>query len=119
MAALVEEALGDSQVALIEAPTGTARRSPICAGRVGRRRIVISTGTKACRSKSSTRIFRWRKGARPSIKAEVVKGRRNYLCRARFHLFRQQPTLNSRRRSNCSTTCCSGPRRPKPAIAPS
>lgn len=95
MAALVEEALGDSQVALIEAPTGTGKTiAYLLPAVLAGRRIVISTGTKALQEQIVNKdIPLAEKVLGRSIKAEVVKGRRNYLCRARFHLFRQQPTF--------------------------
>lgn len=95
MAELVEQALVDTQVALIEAPTGTGKTiAYLLPAILAERRVVVSTGTKALQEQIVNKdIPLVEKVLGKTIKAEVIKGRRNYLCQAKFHLFRQQPTF--------------------------
>lgn len=102
MAALVERALREDHLALIEAPTGTGKTiAYLIPVLQTKRRVVISTGTKALQEQIIRKdIPLAERVLGREIRAVIMKGRRNYLCRYRLALFLQQPVFDTRQESS-------------------
>ena len=86
MATMVERALADDGVALIEAGTGTGKTLAylVPALRSGRR-VVISTGTRALQDQIMQQDLPFlRQHLGQPVSAVVMKGLSNYLCRRRY-----------------------------------
>ena len=95
MAELVEEALARRQHAVIEAGTGTGKTLAylIPAVRSGRR-VVVSTATKSLQEQLFQKDIPFlQKHFAPNLRAAVMKGRSNFLCRQKVHLLAGQPVL--------------------------
>lgn len=95
MAKQVSFALRNDEILLYEAPTGTGKTLAylIPAVTFGQR-VVISTGTKALQEQIVNKdIPLAEKVLGTQVKKAVMKGRQNYLCRARFKIFRAQPVF--------------------------
>lgn len=95
MAELVEEAFAKRRHALIEAGTGTGKTLAylIPAIRSGRR-VVISTATKSLQEQLFQKDVPFlRKYFAPELKAALMKGRNNFLCRQKVNLMEVQPVL--------------------------
>ena len=95
MAEGVEAALENRQHLIVEAGTGTGKTLaylvPII--RSGRR-VVISTGTKNLQEQLFLKDIPFLKQLFPEIRATLMKGRQNYLCRQRLYDLEKQPVLN-------------------------
>lgn len=95
MARLVRQALSDDEVVLVEAPTGTGKTlAYLIPAVLTDRRVVISTGTKALQEQIINKdipVVEQLLGT--TIKAVLMKGRQNYLCRYRWRNFLAQPTF--------------------------
>ena len=101
MAQAVEQALEEKRHLIVEAGTGTGKTlaylMPVI--RSGKR-VIISTGTKICRSSFSTKMCRFwsrrcteaQSGSRLSVC--YMKGRNNYLCRKKLYDLTDQPVLS-------------------------
>jgi len=98
MAEHVRSALADREVALIEAPTGTGKTiAYLVPVLLADRRVVVSTGTKALQEQIVTKDVPLAESVLGrSIKAVVMKGRQNYVCRYRLKHFLAQPEFASR-----------------------
>src|SRR6202166_5409021 len=95
MAELVEETFRTKQHLLVEAGTGTGKTLAylIPAIRSGRR-VVISTATKSLQEQLYTKDIPFvQKHFAPQLKVAVMKGRANFLCRAKLHQIADQPIL--------------------------
>jgi ATP-dependent DNA helicase DinG len=95
MAELVEETFRTKQHLLVEAGTGTGKTLAylIPAIRSGRR-IVVSTATRSLQEQLFTKDIPFvRKHFAPDLKAAVMKGRANFLCRDKVHRMEGQPLL--------------------------
>ncbi len=81
--------------AVVEAGTGTGKTlayllPAICSGR----RVVISTATKSLQEQLYQKDVPFlQKHFAPNLKAAVMKGRSNFLCRAKLHRMADQPLL--------------------------
>jgi ATP-dependent DNA helicase DinG len=87
MAELVEEAFKRKQHAIVEAGTGTGKTLAylVPAIRSGGR-VVISTATKSLQEQLFTKDIPFlQKHFAPHLKAAVMKGRNNFLCRAKVY----------------------------------
>ena len=87
MAELVEEAFRRKQHAIVEAGTGTGKTLAylVPAIRSGER-VVISTATKSLQEQLFTKDIPFlQKHFAPNLKAAVMKGRNNFLCRAKVY----------------------------------
>ncbi len=95
MAEGVESALQNRQRLIAEAGTGTGKTLaylvPII--RSGRR-VVISTGTKNLQEQVFFKDIPFLKKLFPQIRATLMKGRQNYLCRQKLYDLEEQPVLN-------------------------
>ncbi|HLW78089.1 MAG TPA: DEAD/DEAH box helicase, partial [Terriglobia bacterium] len=95
MAEDVESALENRRHLIVEAGTGTGKTLaylvPII--RSGRR-VVISTGTKNLQEQLFFKDVPFLKKLFPKIRAVLMKGRQNYLCRQKLYDIEKQPTLS-------------------------
>ncbi len=95
MAEAVHDAFESHHHAIIEAGTGTGKTlayllPAICSGR----RVVISTATKSLQEQLFLRDIPFlRKHFAPELRAAVMKGRSNFLCRAKLNHMAEQPLL--------------------------
>jgi ATP-dependent DNA helicase DinG len=95
MAELVQSALASRHHVVVEAGTGTGKTlayliPAICSGR----RVVISTATKSLQEQLYHKDIPFlQKHFAPDLKVAVMKGRSNFLCRAKFHEMADQPIL--------------------------
>ena len=95
MAELVHDAFETRHHAIVEAGTGTGKTlayllPAICSGR----RVVISTATKSLQEQLYQKDIPFlQKHFAPNLKVAVMKGRSNFLCRAKLHQMADQPLL--------------------------
>jgi ATP-dependent DNA helicase DinG len=95
MAELVHEAFETHHHVIVEAGTGTGKTlaylvPAICSGR----RVVISTATKSLQEQLYQKDIPFlQKHFAPELKVAVMKGRSNFLCRAKLHQIADQPVL--------------------------
>jgi len=95
MARIAEEAFAKHQHVLIEAGTGTGKTLAylIPAIRSGRR-VVVSTATKSLQEQLFQKDVPFlQKHFAPNLKAALMKGRANFLCRHKVHQMEGQPVL--------------------------
>src|SRR5271154_3289908 len=95
MARIVDEAFQKHQHAIIEAGTGTGKTLAylIPAIRSGRR-VVVSTATKSLQEQLFQKDVPFlQKHFAPNLKAALMKGRANFLCRHKVHQMEGQPVL--------------------------
>jgi ATP-dependent DNA helicase DinG len=95
MAELVHDAFETHHHAIMEAGTGTGKTlaylvPAICSGR----RVVISTATKSLQEQLYQKDIPFlQKHFAPNLKVAVMKGRSNFLCRAKLHQMADQSLL--------------------------
>jgi ATP-dependent DNA helicase DinG len=95
MAERVHDAFETHHHAILEAGTGTGKTlayllPAICSGR----RVVISTATKSLQEQLFQKDVPFlQKHFAPELKVAVMKGRGNFLCRAKLHAMADQPML--------------------------
>ena len=95
MAEAVHDAFAGHHHAIVEAGTGTGKTlayllPAICSGR----RVVISTATKSLQEQLYQKDIPFlQKHFAPNLKVAVMKGRANFLCRAKLHQMADQPML--------------------------
>ena len=95
MAEVVHDAFEKHHHAIVEAGTGTGKTlayllPAICSGR----RVVISTATKSLQEQLYQKDVPFlQKHFAPNLKAAVMKGRSNFLCREKLHQMADQPML--------------------------
>ena len=95
MAKIADEAFAKHQHVVIEAGTGTGKTLAylIPAIRSGRR-VVISTATKSLQEQLFQKDVPFlQKHFAPNLKAALMKGRANFLCRQKVHQMEGQPVL--------------------------
>ena len=95
MAELVHEAFEKHRHAIVEAGTGTGKTlAYLLPAIVSGRRVVVSTATKSLQEQLYHKDVPFlRKHFAPELKAAVMKGRSNFLCRQKLHLMADQPML--------------------------
>src|SRR5258705_3208351 len=95
MAEMVHDAFETRHHAIVEAGTGTGKTlayllPAICSGR----RVVISTATKSLQEQLYQKDIPFlQKHFAPNLKVAVMKGRANFLCRAKLHQMADSPML--------------------------
>jgi ATP-dependent DNA helicase DinG len=95
MAEMVHDAFQTRHHAIVEAGTGTGKTlayllPAICSGR----RVVISTATKSLQEQLYQKDIPFlKKHFAPNLKVAVMKGRANFLCRAKLHQMADSPIL--------------------------
>ncbi len=98
MAEAVEAGLRDSVPLLVEAGTGTGKTwAYLIPAILSGKRIAVSTGTKTLQDQIFDHdIPILRRLLFPQLRAVVLKGRKNYVCRRRLSQFALQPTFAAR-----------------------
>src|SRR5579862_5911105 len=95
MAEEVAAALEHRRHLIAEAGTGTGKTLayliPII---LSGRRVVISTGTKNLQEQLFAKDLPFLKRLFPDVRATLMKGRANYLCRQKLYDMERQPVLN-------------------------
>jgi ATP-dependent DNA helicase DinG len=95
MAEEVESALQNRRHLIAEAGTGTGKTLaylvPII---LSGRRVVISTGTKNLQEQVFFKDIPFLRKLFPEIRATLMKGRQNYLCRQKLYDIEQEPVLS-------------------------
>src|SRR5882757_7960944 len=95
MAEMVHDAFQTRHHAIVEAGTGTGKTlayllPAICSGR----RVVISTATKSLQEQLYQKDVPFlQKYFAPNLKVAVMKGRSNFLCKAKLHQMADSPML--------------------------
>lgn len=98
MAAAVEEALAERSTLIAEAGTGTGKTyAYLVPALLSGRRVIVSTGTKTLQDQLFHRdLPRVRAVLGSRVRAALLKGRANYLCRHRLEQTVQDGRLGSR-----------------------
>src|SRR6516164_2027458 len=95
MAEEVETALKNRRHLIAEAGTGTGKTLAYLVPIVlSGRRVVISTGTRNLQEQVFFKDIPFLKKLFPEIRATLMKGRQNYLCRQKLYDIEQQPVLS-------------------------
>lgn len=95
MALMVEKALEEDETLLAEAPTGTGKTlSYLLPAVMASRKIVISTSTLNLQAQIIKKDLPLvEKALGVSVRSAVMKGRSNYICKARLASFMERPYL--------------------------
>src|SRR5208282_4467715 len=94
MAEGVESALENRQHLIVEAGTGTGKTLAYLVPLIrSGLRTVISTGTKNLQEQIFFKDLPFLKKMFPEVKATLMKGRQNYLCRQKLYDIEKQPVL--------------------------
>ena len=95
MAEGVETALEHGQHLIIEAGTGTGKTLAYLAPIIrSGQRVVISTGTKNLQEQLFYKDIPFLAKLFPQLRATLMKGRQNYLCRQKLYDIEKQPVLS-------------------------
>ena len=95
MAEGVESAVQNGQHLIVEAGTGTGKTLAYLVPLIrSGERVVISTGTKNLQEQLFYKDIPFLKKMFPRLRATLMKGRQNYLCRQKLYDLEQQPVLN-------------------------
>lgn len=95
MAEEVEAALENRRHLIAEAGTGTGKTLAYLAPLIqSGRRVVVSTGTKNLQEQIFFKDIPFLKGLFPKLRATLMKGRQNYLCRQKLYDIEKQPVLS-------------------------
>lgn len=98
MARAIERAFDDRTALVVEAATGTGKTlAYLIPALLSGKRVVVSTGTKALQEQLFFKDVpfvteHWHE----EIKAVLLKGRKNYLCKLRFDSMKQSPSFRTR-----------------------
>ncbi|RAL22385.1 helicase [Lujinxingia litoralis] len=97
MAKMIADALEGRHAAIVEAATGTGKTlAYLIPALLSRRRVVVSTGTKALQEQLFFKDIPFLQEHLPrNFKAVLLKGRRNYLCKQRFEEMERKPAFRS------------------------
>ena len=94
MAEEVESALENRKHLIAEAGTGTGKTLAYLVPVIrSGRRVVISTGTKNLQEQIFFKDLPFLKKLYPEVRATLMKGRQNYLCRQKLYDIESQPVL--------------------------
>ncbi|MGH9712740.1 MAG: ATP-dependent DNA helicase [Candidatus Acidiferrales bacterium] len=95
MAEIVQDAFQKQQHVVIEAGTGTGKTlAYLIPAIMSGRRVVVSTATKSLQEQLFQKDVPFlQKHFAPNLKAALMKGRSNFLCRQKVHQMADQPVL--------------------------
>ncbi|HET9177810.1 MAG TPA: helicase C-terminal domain-containing protein [Terriglobia bacterium] len=95
MAEAIESAVENGQHLIVEAGTGTGKTLAYLAPLVrSGQRVVISTGTKNLQEQLFYKDIPFIRKLFPTLRATLMKGRQNYLCRQKLYDIERQPVLS-------------------------
>ncbi len=95
MAEAVESALEQGRQLIVEAGTGTGKTLAYLVPLIrSGQRVVISTGTKNLQEQLFFKDIPFLKKLFPKLRATLMKGRQNYLCRQKLYDMEKQPVLH-------------------------
>ena len=95
MAEAIESSVQSGQHLIVEAGTGTGKTLAYLAPLIrSGQRVVISTGTKNLQEQLYYKDIPFIQKLFPKLRATLMKGRQNYLCRQKLYDIERQPVLN-------------------------
>ena len=95
MAEAVEASVENGQHLIVEAGTGTGKTLAYLVPLIrSGQRVVISTGTKNLQEQLFYKDIPFIRKLFPTLRATLMKGRQNYLCRQKLYDIEKQPVLN-------------------------
>jgi ATP-dependent DNA helicase DinG len=95
MAEAVESAIENGQHLIVEAGTGTGKTLAYLVPLIrSGQRVVISTGTKNLQEQLFYKDIPFIRKLFPNLRATLMKGRQNYLCRQKLYDIEKQPVLS-------------------------
>jgi ATP-dependent DNA helicase DinG len=95
MAETIESSVENGQHLIVEAGTGTGKTLAYLVPLVrSGQRVVISTGTKNLQEQLFYKDIPFIQKLFPKLRATLMKGRQNYLCRQKLYDIERQPVLN-------------------------
>ncbi|HET7215146.1 MAG TPA: helicase C-terminal domain-containing protein, partial [Terriglobia bacterium] len=95
MAEAIESSLQNGQHLIVEAGTGTGKTLAYLVPLIrSGQRVVISTGTKNLQEQLYYKDIPFIQKLFPKLRATLMKGRQNYLCRQKLYDIERQPVLN-------------------------
>ena len=95
MAEAVESSVENGQHLIVEAGTGTGKTLAYLVPLIrSGQRVVISTGTKNLQEQLFYKDIPFIRKLFPKLRATLMKGRQNYLCRQKLYDIEKQPVLN-------------------------
>jgi ATP-dependent DNA helicase DinG len=107
MAEAVEAALENRRHLIVEAGTGTGKTLAYLVPMLrSGRRVVVSTGTKNLQEQVFFKDLPFLKKLFPKLRATLMKGRQNYLCRQKLYDIERQPVLEGLEEVNLYAQIC-------------
>jgi len=95
MAEAVESSVENGRHLIVEAGTGTGKTLAYLVPLIrSGQRVVISTGTKNLQEQLFHKDIPFIRKLFPTLRATLMKGRQNYLCRQKLYDIEKQPVLN-------------------------
>jgi len=95
MAEAIEASVENGQHLIVEAGTGTGKTLAYLVPLIrSGQRVVISTGTKNLQEQLYYKDVPFIRKLFPTLRATLMKGRQNYLCRQKLYDIEKQPVLN-------------------------
>ena len=95
MAEAIESSVENGQHLIVEAGTGTGKTLAYLVPLIrSGQRVVISTGTKNLQEQLFYKDVPFIRKLFPDLRATLMKGRQNYLCRQKLYDIEKQPVLN-------------------------
>lgn len=95
MAEEIESAVENGRHLIVEAGTGTGKTLAYLVPLIrSGQRVVISTGTKNLQEQLFYKDIPFLRKLFPTLRATLMKGRQNYLCRQKLYDLEKQPVLN-------------------------
>jgi ATP-dependent DNA helicase DinG len=95
MAEAIESSVENGQHLIVEAGTGTGKTLAYLVPLIrSGQRVVISTGTKNLQEQLFYKDIPFIHKLFPKLRATLMKGRQNYLCRQKLYDIERQPVLN-------------------------
>ena len=95
MAEAIESSVENGQHLIVEAGTGTGKTLAYLVPLIRRgQRVVISTGTKNLQEQLFYKDIPFIRKLFPNLRATLMKGRQNYLCRQKLYDIERQPVLS-------------------------
>ncbi|MEJ2007919.1 MAG: helicase C-terminal domain-containing protein [Acidobacteriota bacterium] len=95
MAEAIESSIENGQHLIVEAGTGTGKTLAYLVPLIrSGQRVIISTGTKNLQEQLFYKDIPFIRKLFPTLRATLMKGRQNYICRQKLYDLEKQPVLN-------------------------